>query len=513
LTPAAITSEAKCGGRLAASTAAAGPARHGSLVWATGRPALKFGRLGNSRRPSIYLREMGRIGRNQKCPCGSGRKYKKCCEGKAQPDDALHPMVEPPPGFTQLVIETKSGIALRNVPPAMPLRLREGQGKEAEEAAQSAAAVWGLHDFVFRPKVRRTGSGVRELGDGMLLVGDIGIIVQVKSRVSDSAGDEKEARWLKKVIPKAIRQGKGTIRQLRLTPAQMTNMRDRTIEVDGHDFEWLIAVVVDHDQIPEGFVPECSDDAVVLLRRDWEFLFDQLKSTHAVGRYLKRVAGDSSPLGLEPARYYEYATADLEAEPTALEPQFQLRGIQEVSEPLLPLAPAGTEDPGDHQMFRKILEDIASIELNTMPEAARVKALGDLDSLPVVQRALVGQYLRAGLDSVATIENTDEVLWHLRRISGAGSTQLGFGVCSQFSSQIQWAFGAWLELRHHEFAERIQEAETVSIGVLLTPRLDGQRPWDTSMSVLRGENRLTPEELVGYRQLWHSESEALDITA
>jgi hypothetical protein len=422
-------------------------------------------------------------------------------------------MTEPPPGFTQLVIETENGIALRNVPPAMPLRLRESQGKEAEEATHGAAAFWGLHDFVFRSEVRRTGSGVRELGDGMLLVGDIGIVVQVKSRVSDPAGDEKEVRWLRKVIPKAIRQGKGTIRQLRLAPAQMTNMRARTIEVDGHDYEWLVAVVVDHNEIPEGFVPDCPDDAVVLLRRDWEFLFDQLKSTHAVGRYLKRVAGESSPLGLEPARYYEFAKADQEAEPTPLKPEFQLRGIQEVSEPLLPLAPAGTEDPGDHEMFRKILEDIASIELSTMPEAARVKALGDLDSLPVVQRALVGQYLRVGLDSVATIKHTEGVVWHLRRISGAGSTQLGFGVCSQFNSHIQWAFGTWLELRHHEFSERIQESETVSIGVLLTPRLDGLRPWDTSMSVLRGKNELTPEELAGYRDLWHSESEAVDRAA
>jgi SWIM/SEC-C metal-binding protein len=24
-----------------------------------------------------------RIGRNEPCPCGSGKKYKKCCEGKA----------------------------------------------------------------------------------------------------------------------------------------------------------------------------------------------------------------------------------------------------------------------------------------------------------------------------------------------------------------------------------------------------------------------------------------------
>ena len=42
-----------------------------------------------SPRPSIRqrarMREFagGKVGRNDKCPCGSGRKYKKCCEGKA----------------------------------------------------------------------------------------------------------------------------------------------------------------------------------------------------------------------------------------------------------------------------------------------------------------------------------------------------------------------------------------------------------------------------------------------
>jgi hypothetical protein len=31
------------------------------------------------RRVSIHLRDNGRIGRNEPCPCGSGRKYKRCC--------------------------------------------------------------------------------------------------------------------------------------------------------------------------------------------------------------------------------------------------------------------------------------------------------------------------------------------------------------------------------------------------------------------------------------------------
>ena len=28
---------------------------------------------------------MEKVGRNDPCPCGSGKKFKKCCSGKAQP--------------------------------------------------------------------------------------------------------------------------------------------------------------------------------------------------------------------------------------------------------------------------------------------------------------------------------------------------------------------------------------------------------------------------------------------
>jgi len=29
--------------------------------------------------PEPYRRETPRVGRNEPCPCGSGKKYKKCC--------------------------------------------------------------------------------------------------------------------------------------------------------------------------------------------------------------------------------------------------------------------------------------------------------------------------------------------------------------------------------------------------------------------------------------------------
>lgn len=32
--------------------------------------------------PPVPLKAPPRIGRNDYCPCGSGKKYKKCCEGR-----------------------------------------------------------------------------------------------------------------------------------------------------------------------------------------------------------------------------------------------------------------------------------------------------------------------------------------------------------------------------------------------------------------------------------------------
>lgn len=35
-------------------------------------------------KPDTYIRENPKIGRNDPCPCGSGRKYKRCCLDKKE---------------------------------------------------------------------------------------------------------------------------------------------------------------------------------------------------------------------------------------------------------------------------------------------------------------------------------------------------------------------------------------------------------------------------------------------
>jgi len=50
---------------------------------AKGMAALGYG-CGPGRRRAMPVRTEKKIGRNTACPCGSGKKYKKCCLNKTQ---------------------------------------------------------------------------------------------------------------------------------------------------------------------------------------------------------------------------------------------------------------------------------------------------------------------------------------------------------------------------------------------------------------------------------------------
>ncbi len=232
----------------------------------------------------------------------------------------------------------------------------------------------------------------------------------------------------------------------------------------------------------------------MLLRRDWEFLFDQLKSTHAVAQYFERVAAEEIVLGEEPVRYYDLARADDEAAPSQF-PKDLLGSGTVVSAPLLPMAPAATRDRRAHQMVRTMLEDIAVTRLTTASEDDRLRILAELDRLPVAQRAAIGQFVLDAMGKV-TQHRRSGVLWQMRSLRGEGGrAHLGFGACSHpYNEDIQAGFRLWTQLRHHDVVSVTKDIERLTtVAVLLTPRNDGRRPWDTSVSAVSGE--------LGFRRL------------
>lgn len=258
--------------------------------------------------------------------------------------------------------------------------------------------------------------------------------------------------------------------------------------------------MIDHPRPPEDLdleIEGSTDDLVVLLRRDWEFLFDQMKSTHAVVEYLARVSGEIVELGTEPVRYYDLAQADAQAQPAPVDPTLLALGGIHASAPLLPLAPVASEDHDAHRLVRMILEDVATSPAPGVGDADRLRALSELDRLPVSHRAEVGRFLLAKLERVSD----EEDLFEIRRLVGrSGELHLAFGAWSRLDQE---AFSGWVQLRHHELQTVTGKwEEQITVAVLLTPRHDGRRPWDTTMIAVVGDLGLNDDGLSALRHAY-----------
>lgn len=413
-----------------------------------------------------------------------------------------------------LIVDTPNGPHLRRIPPALPLPAHIEHGTAAEEAAHTAAATWGLPDFVFQQVANAAkGSGSREQGDRIVIAGHRGAVVQVKARTIAPKADALEANWIQKVAAKAMSQAKGSVRQLRMLPADMVNGRGRVLHVDGNDYEWVSVFLLDHPGVPEGITATWQPTgmpSIALTRRDWDFLFNQLRSTTAVLDYLFRAAKEPAvPIGEEPVRYYELAAADADTPPGDIDTDLVGEDGVLYSVPQLPQAPAGDDGTRAHLMIRFMLEDIALSPLaDPLIEANRHTMLGDLDRLPVAARTEWGRLLLDMLDDVPKVP-TEHTKWRFRRqLDADGTRQLIVGAATRFDNTIRTAFTSYVQLRHHEVTSRTGKAgESSTLGILLTPRHDGLRPWDTSTVRVHGDLELPEEDLRIYRSLWNHTAE------
>lgn len=443
---------------------------------------------------------MTRVGRNERCPCGSGVKYKRCCEGRPRQGGDSDQLT--------LVVETSRGAMLRRIPAATPLSPGIPQGTAAEAATHRAAALWGLPDFVYKPAITPVGSGTRELGDGILLVGRYGLVVQVKSRAGPIGSPEKESRWLHKQASQGLAQANGTARRLLLGPTELRNLRGTSVAVDAGSYEWRSVIVIDHPSPPAGVVPSLADakrPSVVMLRRDWEFLFDQLKSTYAVAQYIERVAGEELELGHEAARYYELAQEDAATPPEVVSEELRAGG-ELLSTPLLPMAPAATDDRAAHMLLRTLLEEIAVTKLQSSSELDRLRILSELDRLPVGQRARLGRRVLTYMEQIPQDATRDGLVWRMSSVRGfGGRVHLGYGTCSRpyRSAHVADGLRLWAQLRHYDVTQATGDPDGLTtVAVVVTPRTDGLRPWDTSVAAVSGPVSFEPGDLKILRELF-----------
>lgn len=405
-----------------------------------------------------------------------------------------------------LEVETAQGRFLRPIRPASILPSDVSPGPGAEEATRAAAAVFGLPDFVFRSASSRHGSGQREVGDSIIVTGDRAACVQVKHRAGWSGDPATESRWLDKKIVQGARQAAGTIRALmRRGTVDLVNERGRQVTLRAGDRSWLEVIVLDHPGL-EGYIPRPGP--IVLLRRDWEFLFEQLKSTTAVVDYLFRATATAPvPLGGEPIRYYEFAAADHAAEPTPPDPRWVKLGMRFESTPLLPQEPIGHADTEAHVVFRLICEDVALT--GEIDEWDRLDVLGVLDSVQVGYRAELGFTM---LDFLAFVQDApdDYLAWRLRSLRWPDRPLVLIGAASRFDELVEGAFRDWVSLRHQEQFELIAEyGERMTVGVLLTPRGDGL-PWSTTLYAFRGDQSFHPAWRRAIEILWGRVGETSD---
>jgi hypothetical protein len=380
----------------------------------------------------------------------------------------------------------------REIPEATPPEPSMPLGTGTELAALGAAARWGLPDFVYRPITIPKGSGFREIGDGTLVSGRRGITLQVKAREGATGNAAREASWLQKKAGEGLRQAHGTIRMLTEHDLMLTNFRDREVPLHGDEIEWAPVIILDHPSPPSGVTPQREPDlqGLILTRRDWEFLWDQLRSVTAVIEYAHRVADDDRiELATEVARYFDLADRDERATPTPMEPWMVEVGATQISGPTLPRDPADTTDVVGHSMFRRILSDVAATEFGG-DEVTRLDVLSLIDQSWVGHRAELGRTLLRRIDDCALAPADTLRAQHRITFVDGGKLQLSFSVYSHFTGYHRQIFEAWVLHRRQTFLQ--QSGATGpnypwTVAVLLTPRPEGDRLWDTTVLATDGE--------------------------
>jgi hypothetical protein len=190
-----------------------------------------------------------------------------------------------------------------------------------------------------------------------------------------------------------------------------------------------------------------------------------------------------------------------------MEPAFADLTMRDESAPVLPLEPARRSN-----MIRWILEDIGEVripDLDDVRAAHRLRMLAAIDSAPVATRQDMAETILSWLDQVQGA-SAAAVWWRFRHYIYFGRVHLIVGVTNQNRDEIREAFGHLVRLRHIERGERSPgHAEMVTVGVLLQPRSDGRRPWDTTAGMVEGVLPHEPIWREAAERLWKSIDEGV----
>lgn len=411
----------------------------------------------------------------------------------------------PGPGL-RLLIETERGVVLREVPHPRALPHEGDVGPEAEREVRTTAADLGLPDFVYEAGQVQRGNGTREVGDALIICGDVGLSVQVKARTSLSAVEETERSRVQALILRGLNQAAGTVRQLHRDPVRLRNLRGRSLTVDGRVIRWTNVVILDHPSPPplEVAPSEGAVGHVVLIRRDWEFLFSQLRSVHAVIAYLERVAEEPDVLGAEPHRYYDLAQAD-EVAPTAPTDEPTPPHAHRLGYPRLPIRPQSADAFASDAAVRLLIDQLASLVVPDEEEERRLATLAVLDRIPVSYRTALGLEVARQIDTVTSAG--PHVIEFRFRIIRDDSSRAMFvvGAAGRAGPQTEVVFRERTAVHHQRLwsvEARRRDADTV--GVLVTPEGGDSRNFATSFVHYSGDLGIPESELMAAEAQWEA---------
>lgn len=261
-------------------------------------------------------------------------------------------------------------------------------GSLAEETARASTSDLGVPDFVYDPVIIKKGNSQREVSDGLLIVRDRGVILQVKARKPGKGdGPEKARTWVEKNVDKATKQVQGTRKTISTQDIRFRSRRGRDLLLSGQN-DWPAVILLDIPVDHRGIQVQSDDPkTLVMALSDWHALNQMIRSTSGVIGYVERVVEANLgevDLGDEESRYRTFA--QLDSQSVAQEggdPYLRLRTLTRHEE----LALASLDEWID--------SDIASADNPFTANPGSVadrqrRAIEVIDTIPVLTRARVG---------------------------------------------------------------------------------------------------------------------------
>ena len=344
-------------------------------------------------------------------------------------------------------------------------------GTAAEEGARRLAAQLGVKDFVYEPVTIPKGRASREVSDGMLIVGDRGLILQTKARDPDAAADDETIRkWVTRKVPEAVGQVTGTRNSLNARRLCLRSLRghERILEPP-HSWPGVVILAVDH--VPRELRVDVEDEqTVVMSLSDWHALHQMILSTSGVIDYVERVIQGpvQVDIGDEATRYRMYARADANC--------VMAYGGQ----PVLPSQYVEGEERTYAEIIGEWIDaDIGISPIESKPDGPdRIRRTVEiLDSIPILLRVEIGKVIAARTrESYHSQAPRTGLIW----IEGTNDRILFYADVSrnwpQLEKYIEPHLSAYCTVRH----ERLNELRGIG-GTLLLARIafEDQSVWRT----------------------------------